>query len=178
MHDEDEIAEVVQPEQSAQCPPEHTSHSTGNECLIVEGETDEIVQPDRSSQCPPEHTNHPTGNVYQNLNRLGDQSARPCVVLIGDSIIKNIIPQKLSQKRVHKFTYPGKSADEIEFEIRNIDQNLAPSRVILHCGTNNLPTDDPNVCIKKLEDLCSRVQGNFPMHKSECQLSHVVKTFN
>jgi hypothetical protein len=63
---------------------------------------------------------------------------------------------------VHKFTYPGKSADEIEFEIRSIDQNLAPSHVILHCGTNNLPTDDPNVCIKKLEDLCSRVQGKFP----------------
>ena len=160
--DEDEIAEVVQPEQSAQSPPEHTSHPTGNECLIVEGETDEIVQPEQSSQCPPEQTNHPTGNVYQNPNRPGDQSARPCVVLIGDSIIKNIIPKELSQKRVHKFTYPGKSADEIEFEIRNIDQNLAPSHVILHCGTNNLPTDDPNVCIKKLEDLCSRVQGKFP----------------
>jgi hypothetical protein len=95
--DEDEIVEVVQPEQSAQCPPEHTSHPTGNECLIVEGETGEIVQPEQSSQCPPEHTNHPTGNVYQNPNRLGDQSARPCVVLIGDSIIKNIIPQKLLQ---------------------------------------------------------------------------------
>ena len=126
--DEGEIAEVVQPEQSAQCPPEHTSHPTDNECLIVEGETDEVVQPEQSSQCPPEHTNHPTGNP----NRLGDQSARPCVVLIGDSIIKNIIPQKLSRKRVHKFTYPGKSADEIEFEIRNIDQNLAPSHVILY----------------------------------------------
>jgi hypothetical protein len=72
---------------------------------IVEGETDEIVQPEQSSKCPPEYTNHPSGNVYH--NRLGDQSARPCFVLIGDSIIKNIIPQKLSRKRVHKFTYPG-----------------------------------------------------------------------
>ncbi|CAB4033332.1 Hypothetical predicted protein, partial [Paramuricea clavata] len=154
--DEDEIAEVVQPEQSAQCPPEHTSHPTGNECLIVEGETDEIVQPEQSSQCPPEHTNHPTGNVYQNPNHPGDQSARPCVVLIGDSIITNIIPQKLSQKRVHKFTYPDKSADEIEFEIRNIDQNLAPSHVILHCGTNNLPTDDPNVCARQISQCTNR----------------------
>jgi hypothetical protein len=67
------------------------------ECLIDEDEIVEVVQPEQSSQCPPEHTNHPTGNVYQNPNRLGDQSARPCVVLIGDSIIKNIIPQKLLQ---------------------------------------------------------------------------------
>jgi hypothetical protein len=32
--------------------------------------------------------------VYKNPNRLGDQSARPCVVSIGNSIIKNIIPKK------------------------------------------------------------------------------------
>jgi hypothetical protein len=31
---EGEIVEVVKPEQSVQCPPEHTSHPTGNECLI------------------------------------------------------------------------------------------------------------------------------------------------
>ena len=53
-----------------------------------------------------------------------------CLKLIGDSIIKNIIPQKLSRKRVHKFTYPG-------LHTRNIDQNLAPSHVILHYKTNN-----------------------------------------
>ena len=52
--------------------------------------------------------------------------------------------------------------DEIESEIRNIDENLAPSHVILHCGTNNLPTDEPNICAKKLENLCLKVQSKFP----------------
>ena len=55
-----------------------------------------------------------------NSTYLGAQSPEQCVVLIGDSIIKNIMPQKLSRKKVHKFTYPGKSAEEIESEIRNI----------------------------------------------------------
>ena len=63
---------------------------------------------------------------------------------------------------MHKYTYPGKSVEEIKLEIHNIDQTLAPSHLILHCGTNNLPTDEPNACIKKLENLCQRVQSKFP----------------
>ena len=86
-------------------------------------------------------------------------------MLIGDSIIKNIIPQKLSQKRVRKFTYPGKTVNEIESDVQHIDRNLSPSHVILHCGTNNLPTDEPNVCTKKLENLCLIVQSKFPKAK-------------
>ena len=50
----------------------------------------------------------------------------------------------------------------MESEIRNIDENLAPSHAILHCGTNNLPTDEPNICAKKLENLCLKVQSKFP----------------
>ncbi len=93
----------------------------------------------------------------------GTQSTEQCVVLIGDSIIKSIIPQKLSRKKVRKFTYPGKSADEIESEIRNIDSaSISASHVIIHCGTNNLPVDQSNVCLNKIEKLCSTVHDMFP----------------
>ena len=86
-----------------------------------------------------------------------------CVVLIGDSIIKNIIPQKLSRKKVRKFTYPGKSAEGIESEIRNIDNaSISPSHVIIHCGTNNFPIDQSNACLNKIEKLCSTVHDKFP----------------
>ena len=66
---------------------------------------------------------------------------------------------------MHKFTYPGKTVDEIESDVQHIDGNLSPSHVILHCGTNNLPTDEPNVCMKKLENLCLIVQSKFPKAK-------------
>ena len=48
-----------------------------------------------------------------------------------------------------------------ESEIRYINQNLSPSHVIIHCGTNSLPTEEPNVCVKKLENLCLKVQSKF-----------------
>jgi hypothetical protein len=67
----------------------------------------------------------------QNSTYSRAQSPEQRVVLIGDSIINNIIPHKLSRKNVYKFTYPGKSAEEIESEIRNIDEaSILPSHVI------------------------------------------------
>ena len=42
------------------------------------------------------------------------------MIVIGDSLIKNIQPRKLTKKKVHKYTFPGKTADEIENEI-NLD---------------------------------------------------------
>jgi hypothetical protein len=38
------------------------------------------------------------------------------IIVIGDSIIKNIQPRKLSRKNVHKYTFPEKTAKEIEKE--------------------------------------------------------------
>ena len=62
----------------------------------------------------------PVESADKNPTYSGAQSPEQCVVLIGDSIIKNIIPHTLSLKKVYKFTYPGKLAEEIESEIRDI----------------------------------------------------------
>ena len=106
--------------------------------------------------------NPPVESADHNSTYSGAQSREQCVVLIGDSIIKNIIPQKLEIK-VRKFTYPGKSAEEIESEIRNIDNaSISPSHVIIHCGTNNLPIDQSNACLNKIEKLCSTMHDKFP----------------
>ena len=73
----------------------------------------------------------PVESADQNSTYSGAQSPEHCVVLFGDSIIKNIIPHKLSRKKVYKFTYPGKLAEEIESEIRDIDEaRISPSYVI------------------------------------------------
>ena len=42
-----------------------------------------------------------------------DCESKPNIVLIGDSMVKNINPRKQSKKRVRKFIFPGKRADEI-----------------------------------------------------------------
>jgi hypothetical protein len=77
------------------------------------------------------------------------------------SIIKNIHPRKLSRRKVNKRTCPGKTAEEIITEVKNIKSD-PPSHIILHAGTNNLPVDNPNVCIKKIESLTMNINKKFP----------------
>ncbi|XP_028409427.1 uncharacterized protein LOC114532034 [Dendronephthya gigantea] len=87
------------------------------------------------------------------------------ILIIGDSIIKNIQPRKLSKKKVHKFTYPGKTADQIEMEINFDKLKAIPSHVILHAGTNNLPLESAAECSQKIEKLATKVKSQFPYSK-------------
>ena len=89
------------------------------------------------------------------------------VVLVGDSMVKNINPRKLSRKRVNKFTFPGKRAEEIAPEIKNINMptDSRATHVIIHAGTNNLPTDTGDECIKNIKVLCASVKEKFPKAK-------------
>ncbi len=82
---------------------------------------------------------------HQNIQR----SLKP-IVIIGDSIIKHINPKKLSRRPVSKFTYPGKTCEEIAERIDSINVSDDPSQVIIHCGTNNLTTDQAEVCVDKI----------------------------
>ena len=93
------------------------------------------------------------------------QAMHQSVVLIGDSIIKNIVPQKLTRKKVYKFTYPGRTVEEIDQEFRNKCSNTEASHVIIHCGTNNMTTDTANECASKIEQLCSTVKMIYPNAK-------------
>jgi hypothetical protein len=63
------------------------------------------------------------------------------IVIIGDSIIKNINPKKISKKQVLKRTFPGKNAEDTKSEIKSIPTGSTPSHIIIHAGTNNLPTN-------------------------------------
>ena len=84
------------------------------------------------------------------------------IVIIGDSIIKNIDPRRLSKKPVRKFTYPGKTADQISEEVMSINVNGDPAHAIVHAGTNNLPTDSAQRCAEKIVDLAKSVKLKFP----------------
>ena len=82
------------------------------------------------------------------------------IVIIGDSIVKNIQPRKLSRKKVHKYTFPGKTAVQIEKEI-NFDLKVILSHIIIHVGTNNLPLETATECAQKIEKLAMKVKKQF-----------------
>ena len=107
--------------------------------------------------------------INQNLNghrqKENQSENKPNIAIVGDSMIKNINPRKLSRKRVNKFTFPGKRAKEIASEVKNINVQLHPTHVIIHAGTNNLPTDTGDQCIKNIKGLCSSIKEKFPKAK-------------
>ena len=70
--------------------------------------------------------------------------------------------QKLTRKKVYKFTYPGRLFEEIDQEIRNKSSNTEGADVIIHCGMNNLTTNSANVCVNKIEQLRSTARMVYP----------------
>ena len=102
-----------------------------------------------------------TNDQERNASPQNSDYKKP-IVIIGDSIIKNIDPKRLSKKPVRKFTYPGKTADQISEEVMSINVNGDPAHVIVHAGTNNLPTDSAQRCAEKIVDLAKSVKLKFP----------------
>ena len=125
----------------------------------------------RNTRGTARNKNNTSGSVHNNgdQNNMRDSTRNNeehFAVVIGDSIIKHINPQKLSKKTVKKHLYPGKTADEIcdlinesSFQCNN------PSYVILHAGTNNLPTDSTEVCTEKIIRLAQTARVKFPSAK-------------
>ena len=64
-----------------------------------------------------------------------------------------------------KYAYLGKSAEDIEAELRTIKVNSTPSYIIIHAGTNNISADSAEVCLKKIESLVLKTQSKFPDSK-------------
>ena len=82
--------------------------------------------------------------------------------MIGDSIVKNINPRKISKRKVVKRTFPGKNAEEFKSEINSISTEPNPSHVIIHAGTNNIPNDTVGECVENIENLANCVEQIFP----------------
>ena len=104
-------------------------------------------------------------SIAKNGNATDHRSAE--IILIGDSIIKHIEPRKLTKKKVNKYTYPGKTSEDIEAELGTIKNNSTPSHVIIHAGTNDIPVESAEVCAKKIESLVLKTKSKFPSSKIE-----------
>ena len=101
--------------------------------------------------------------INKNSNATDHRSAE--IILIGDSIIKQIYPRKLTKKKVNKYTYLGKTSKEIEAELGTIKSNSTPSHVIIHAGTNDIPVESAEVCATKIESLVLKIKSKFPSSK-------------
>ena len=112
-------------------------------------------------------TAHKENEATTSQPRRGAKSrAQPeSVLIIGDSIIKNIDSQKLTKKTVDKRMYPGKTSDQICQEVHSIHMDVEPSHVIVHSGTNNLPSDSVESCVSKTENLALRIRDKFQTSK-------------
>ena len=87
------------------------------------------------------------------------------VLIIGDSLIKNIDSQKLTEKTVDKPMYPGKISDQICHEVGSIHIDVEPSHVMVHSGTSNLPSDSAESCMLKTENLALKIRNKFQTSK-------------
>ena len=86
---------------------------------------------------------------------------KPSIQIV-DSIIKHIDPKKLSKNKVYKYTYPGNTAESVATKVCALKPQIAPSHVIIHAGTNNIPTDTADDCAQKSCESCSEVKGEIP----------------
>ena len=67
---------------------------------------------------------------------------------------------------MHKYTFPGKTAKEITEQVNSIDQQISPSHIIIHAGTNNLPIDSAKHCASEIENLAFGIQAKFPQSRN------------
>ena len=124
----EETVEAIQRQASGQ----------GSQAIEVE-EHVEAIQSQASGQGQ-------TSTSTQDVDKSSDKPKS--VLIIGDSIIKHIDPRKLSKKTVYKRSFPGKRVEERHDEIDNI-MNDELSYVIIHAGTNNLPSESVDSCVSK-----------------------------
>ena len=90
-------------------------------------------------------------NPKQDSNQRLSQDAP--IMIISDSIIKDIIPGKVSKRVVKKSLYSGKTTEEVSHKFDHVKIDPLPSHVILHVATNNLPNDSAEVTAKKIAQL-------------------------
>ena len=113
----------------------------------VPGDTDSSEQDDSES------------GPWTKVERKKRPSGRPEMLLIGDSIIKNLDPERMSKRPMVKRVYKGRKLQDIQIA----EENLPPQgfkSVLIHAGTNNLPVtaDGPNTLAKHLEELGSSLE--------------------
>ena len=101
----------------------------------------ETVEPERKKN-PAGHKGVAPGNNITS-QRKQDQNKPPDMVVIDNSITKNVIGKKLSRNQnVNAFSFSGATIDDVVDFAKPVIK-WKPKKIILHVGTNNLKMDQP-----------------------------------
>ena len=81
------------------------------------------------------------------------------ILLIGDSMIRNLEPSRMSKKKIKKIVYSGSQLHEIKAKESNLP-TIGVQTVIIHAGTNNMadPNQTPTDIASKLDQLAMAIQ--------------------
>ena len=106
-------------------------------------------------------------------NKQVKKQARNSVVIIGDSIIKQVDQRKMSSNKTVKVrSFPGATIEDMADYLRPLLRNN-PSSLISHVGTNNLKNDDVYTVRNKLLGLKDSIEEQYP--NTEVILSTLTK---
>lgn len=131
-------------------------------------------QPHTLGIIPPKQNNHQTS---QPRNSSSNNGQKQNISIVGDSMIKNILPHKMSRSlnlRVNKISIGGMKTEDLKYyTIPSI--NKSPDAIILHCGINDLmnTSSTPKQIGDQLYDTVKSIKEQLPTCK--VYISNVVK---
>lgn len=96
----------------------------------------------------------------------GNGSNRTNTVILGDSIISKLEGWRMSNNsnRISVKSFSGAKVEDM-FHYIKPTLSHSPDKIILHIGTNNLKSDNPDSLCTKIENLCKTVLKECPNTK-------------
>ncbi|KAI8496214.1 hypothetical protein Bbelb_260550 [Branchiostoma belcheri] len=134
--------------------------STSNRFAALDGSDD--VQLASSEECgtriSEQHDDQIDLYRKHQQQRFYQSKAQGKTVIIGDSMIKDLKPNKMSKNRsVRCFTHRGARIEQLHSPARRIVSTEDPRTVIIHAGTNN-SKDSVQAVIDKTRDLTTTIR--------------------
>ena len=143
---------------------------------------EETKKPSRKNKGNPSkhNANHPkVSKTPGNATTKPQDPAKPhekMTLVIGDSMVKNIISKKIERAAGHKsvcHSYSGARVKQIEEKLKN-DGDGHYDSVILHVGTNDLAHADAYKVAKDMDDLINEVKT----HTKKIAVSNVIQRYD
>jgi len=99
-----------------------------------------------------------------NKNENNNYTRKPATVILGDSIVKKVIGKKIGYKineNVIVKPFLGGSVACMQYHVQPTLKKK-PNRVVLHCGTNSLTTDEtPEEITTQIIDLAKDIKNEI-----------------
>ena len=114
--------------------------------------------------------NQPSQQRTTTEQRLPEEEVEPLnntdrrsTVIIGDSVISGLKGWRMSDKNniVRVRSFPGATIDDMNDYIKPTTR-AQPDNLIIHIGTNNLPSDEPRAIAEKMSKLVGSFQRDSP----------------